>query len=105
VSSASEFEKAFAAFLEKAQERANKDYAAFQDGVIGNPPKLEAEPGKRYIRIIAASPGQRHAWAFVDTINGDVLKPDGWKRPAKGARGNVYDEYNGTGRVRWTGVR
>lgn len=99
------FEKAFAAFLEAAQARANADYAAFQNGCIGNPPKLEPEPGKRYIRVIATSPGQRHAWAFVDTTNGDVLKPDGWKRPAKGARGNIYDEHHGTGRVRWTGVR
>jgi hypothetical protein len=102
----SEFQQAFDAFLAKAQERANKDYAAFQNGgAIGNPPKLEVEPGKRYIRIVACSPGQRHAWAFVDTATGDVLKPDGWKRPAKGARGNVFDEHSGTGRVRWTGVR
>jgi hypothetical protein len=26
----------------------------------------------------------------VDRTNGAILKPDGWKRPAQGARGNIY---------------
>ena len=29
--------------------------------------------------------------AFVDIVTGDLLKAAGWKKPAKGARGNVAD--------------
>jgi hypothetical protein len=31
--------------------------------------------------------------------NGDVLKPASWKAPAKGARGNIFDEHNGLNRM------
>jgi hypothetical protein len=47
---------------------------------------------KRWVRI--ENPG---AYCFVDIETGDVLKTDGWKRPAitKTKRGNIFDEYNG----------
>ena len=48
-------------------------------------PALTASYGKRYIRIVR----EGSAFAFIDASNGDVLKADGWKRPAKHARGNV----------------
>lgn len=53
---------------------------------------VEAMPGgKRYIRIARMRDGRpESAYAFIDTKNGDVLKPDSWKRPAKHARGNIY---------------
>lgn len=38
---------------------------------------------------------ERSAHTFVDTTNGDVLKPASWKTPAKHARGNILDEHNG----------
>lgn len=96
------FETAFAAFMLKAQQVCDADYATF--GAIDHGPKLSAEPGRRYIRIVSYNGSQRSAWAFVDTTNGDVLKSAGWKVPAKGARGCIYDNLIGTGRVRWTGV-
>ena len=30
---------------------------------------------------------------------GDVLKAAGWKTPARGARGNIFDDNNGLGRM------
>ncbi len=67
-------------------------------------PTLIQEIGKRYIRIVRSRKvnGQvveRSAYAFIDTTNGNVLKPDGWKGPAKHARGNILDEKNGLGMV------
>ena len=53
------------------------------------------ERGKRYIRIAQARGPQRSAWAFIDTTNGDVLKPASWNAPAKHARGNIFDAFNG----------
>jgi hypothetical protein len=29
------------------------------------------------------------AYCFVDLTTGDILKPGGWDRPAKGVRGNI----------------
>ena len=33
----------------------------------------------------------RSCHCFVDTTNGDILKPDSYKKPAPRARGNIYD--------------
>lgn len=97
------FEPAFALFLSEAQRLGAEDYAHFAKSGWGT--TLVAERGKRFIRIVAEGNGQRSAWAFVDTTNGDVLKAAGWKAPAKGARGNIFDSKNGCGRVRWTSIR
>lgn len=42
---------------------------------------------------------ERSAHAFIDRTTGDVLKPAGWKTPAKGVRGNIHDAANGLGRM------
>lgn len=99
----SNFETAFAAFLAAAQAKVTADFTAFSPTMPV--PQLSTMPGRRYVRIVVESHGQRSAWGFVDSTNGDVLKTDGWKSPAKNfARGNIYDAQNGCGRVRWTGV-
>jgi hypothetical protein len=49
-----------------------------------------AEEGPKFIRIVVADyPGQRSAFCFLNKATGDILKSDGWKAPAKGARGNI----------------
>ncbi len=98
-----DFGVAFIAFMTEAQRRIEQDYAAFGGG--SNCPKIEPMGGPRFIRIVAVDVGSRSAWAFIDKTNGDVLKAAGWKAPAKNfARGNIFDEQHGCGRVRWTGV-
>lgn len=100
-----DFDTAFASFLVAAQSTSDRTYRQFQGAaqVQSTGPKLVAEHGRRYVRIVAEN-GQRSAWAFVDKTTGAVLKPDGWKAPAKGARGNIFDSANGCGRACWTGV-
>ena len=53
---------------------------------------LGFDVGRRYIRVYIQTVGQsdKSCHCFVDTTNGDVLKPDSWKKPARGARGNIY---------------
>lgn len=46
--------------------------------------------GRKYIRICAPSGPGRSAFCFVEVATGNVLKADGWKKPARGARGNIY---------------
>jgi hypothetical protein len=41
--------------------------------------------GQKYWRVVRGN----SAWCFVCRETGDILKADGWKKPAKGARGSV----------------
>lgn len=57
---------------------------------------LSLEQGPRYIRVIKTTQGnQRSAFCFVDRATGDILKTAGWKTPAKGPRGNLFDSHKG----------
>lgn len=82
---------ALANFVKLAQDLVTAQYA---------PPYpfkriLTVEPGRRYARIVAQDEGQpysRTCFCFVDMTNGDVLKSESWKKPAKHARGNIFNE-------------
>ena len=60
--------------------------------------KLSVNKGRRYDKIIVedvheeSRRNSKMVWGFVDKTNGNILKPEGWKKPAKHARGNIYDE-------------
>lgn len=57
------------------------------------------ERGSKYARLITTNEDhekpqaggytRRSAMGFVNLSNGDILKADGWARPAKGPRGNI----------------
>lgn len=81
------FETAFAKFLEVATALRAKG------GV--NTPQLTFEKGRKNIRVISESYGQRSVYCFVDIASGDILKSASWKAPAKGARGSIYSSDNG----------
>lgn len=47
--------------------------------------------GKKYVRVVKVSHGKnKSAFGFICRETGNVLKADGWKRPARGPRGNIY---------------
>lgn len=85
------FDAALSAWLKVAQDIVDADHARM--GFTAFPPgKVSVDPGgKKYLRIVKTDGASRSAHSFIDLANGDVLKPDGWKRPAKGARGNIFD--------------
>ena len=98
------FDAALESFINGCQKLVDDENLTFTT-------KIEKSPGgRKYIRICRADytdAGEvisRSAHCFVDTTNGNVLKAAGWKSPAKGARGNVYDTYNGLNRMSWTGA-
>ena len=81
---------------------------------IRNYPKCQAPTfsvmlGKKFARIVRTdtsgdpksiwSGEQKSVHCFVNMETGDVLKAAGWKAPAKGARGNIFDANNGLGRM------
>jgi hypothetical protein len=78
-----------AAFLAVAQGIVDRYYSrSFPTLEV---PKLVIEAGRRYARVVRCDSVQRSAHCFVDLTNGDLLKTDGWKKPAKHARGSLHD--------------
>ena len=68
-------------------------------------PRLEVKMGRKYTKLIIRDTvgSSTSVFAFIDTVNGDVLLPAGFNAPAKGARGNIYDKENGLSMISWTG--
>lgn len=91
-----EFTDALKLYIEGQQHLINEYWK--QMGFTYAPPdRVETEEGKRYVRVVRqdARGSSRSAMAFVDKTTGDVFKAASWKAPAKHARGNIFDEYNG----------
>lgn len=68
--------------------------------------KLTVDPkGKKYQRIVVTDTHKNgdalsadrggSVFCFINKENGDVLKADGWKGPAKGARSNIFNDKHG----------
>lgn len=89
------FEVAVASWLERAQAGVKAYHDRLCPNLPGRHSVLEVMRGPRYWRVVAVTDGQRSAFAFLDTKSGDVLKPAGWKGPAKHARGNVLSGPDG----------
>ena len=97
------FVDALERFLAGAQAMIDEQFVEFEPQ---RQPRLRVDPGgRRYLRIVLTrgDGGNRSAWAFIDTTNGDLLRPETWKGPAKTARGNIFDAAGGLAHVSWTG--
>jgi hypothetical protein len=85
-------------WLWSAQDIVNQNYARNFQRLTAS--VLEMSDGRRYIRVDVINDGgrgQRSVWAFIDKKTGDILKPAGYKAPAKHARGNLFDSVGGVG--------
>ena len=98
-----EFESRIRVWLEGAQEILD-DHCKQTFSQIGRF-KLELKPGKKYVKVVAINSCQSHAFAFIDMTNGDVLKVASWKRPAKHARGNIFNRDDGLDCVTPYGIK
>ena len=55
--------------------------------------------GSKYYKVVMNTRGShsdfnsRSVYCFINKRNGDILKPAGWRGPAKGRRGSVIDIY------------
>ncbi len=85
------FEHALARWLAGLTDATGEYYAATFPTLV--PSTYATERGTRYVRVVTVDRGGRggrSAYCFVDLTTGDLLKPAGWKGPAKGARGSIY---------------
>jgi len=88
------FEAALARFLAAAQVNLASHYATNYPNLvkIGQVDHLEAMEGVKYVRIVRTDGIGRSAYCFIEKSTGNVLKCDGYKRPAKGVRGSIYSQ-------------
>ncbi len=72
-------------------------YDAYMDRSFPTNPRKEwrIDMLQKRARIVSGS----GAHSFVDYETGDVFKPASWGSPAKHARGNIFDEHHGLGRM------
>ena len=95
-------------FLGYAQQMVEVDYHLFMPKRPEWTPVLQFDniTGRtKYAKIFTDNGTQKMVWGFIRLADGDVLKPEGWKKPALNfARGNIADTAHGLGRARWTGI-
>lgn len=80
-----DFEKSLASFIVGCK--------AISEKTTQRTVNFETTDGPRYVKVIRLD--QRSVHCFVEKSTGNVLKADGWTKPAKHARGNIYDQNNG----------
>lgn len=62
--------------------------------------KVISEDGQKYTKVLVQEPsGNKKIYCFINRENGDILKPATFSTPAKGPRGNIFDEHNGMKRM------
>jgi hypothetical protein len=84
-----EFREALERFF-AGVKKISDDYMTDRFPSLTKPPFELQELQKRW-RIVR----ETGAHCFVCKATGDVLKAETWARPAKHARGNIFDEHNG----------
>lgn len=99
-----DFEKSVDDFVKRLEELVNEHYAAnFPNLKV---PTCRIDRGPTYFRIVLVeNPDTERVWGFIATKNmqtkhllfqqGDIARPASWSRPAKHARGNIFDEDGG----------
>lgn len=50
--------------------------------------------GQRFIRIVSVGEHQRSVHCFIEIATGKIVKPAGWKAPAKYSNGELASKYN-----------
>ena len=92
------FEKAVQEWLASCQKMLDVHYRTQYKNLVA--PTLKIAKGSKNWKIVkVAEGGGRSVFAFIEVATGDILKPAGWKAPAKHARGNLWDDTKGMGRM------
>jgi hypothetical protein len=79
------YQTALDAFVAKLQAHSDAEFAEHYPNVT--PPRFRIDPLQKRDRIVRDD----SVHCFVDRETGAILKAAGWKAPAKGARGSIFD--------------
>lgn len=85
-------------FVEKLQELYDAEFAA-KFPFLKSPLITVDGSGRKYIRVVTVerypdkdTVGSTSVYCFINAENGDILKADGWKKPAVGKRGSIFND-------------
>lgn len=103
-----DFDAALSTFVTGCKTIADGHRAKIAPNVA--PDEFSVDDGQNYIRVVRGDGTGRSVHCFVAKRDvttkglgaikcGDVLKAAGWKAPARGVRGNIFDARNGLGRM------
>ena len=81
-------------YLNKLQEYSDKDCQENypQNWANGFSYKYEVTRTPKWYKVTHTIGEQTSVFAFIDPATGDIYKPAGWAKPAKGIRGNIFNE-------------
>lgn len=105
------FDKRLASWLKSVQKFLDDYYQKNFSNLSGTERLVvEMSRGRRYVKVFTHRPNtdgynQCMVFAFIDTTNGDILKPATWKAPAKTARGNLFNADDGMDCVTPHGIK
>jgi hypothetical protein len=87
-----DFDTRLTAFVTMVQDVMDANYR--REGFTIPAPVVSVDPnGKKYVRITRqTNDSDKSVYCFVEKTTGNILKPAGWKGPAKHARGNIYTD-------------
>jgi hypothetical protein len=78
-------------FCAKVQAMIDAHYAKHYTNLTSS--KIVYTLGNKYVRIVSDDGGSgRSVYCFVQASNGDILKSESWKKPAKHPRGNIFND-------------
>jgi len=83
------FETSLENFLSVITENSNEYYKTNYS--ILKPPVYVNLGGRKYIKIVSESENSSSVYCFVEKSTGLIYKPAGYRAPAKGARGSIYE--------------
>lgn len=107
-----EVRAAIALFIERVQAM----YDAHYDNPVLPSPQLGIDYGLKVAKVTKADRRinretgsvelaeyngrvSKSVYCFIDLSNGDLLKAEGWKKPAKGKRGSILNDNSDVGTV------
>ncbi len=81
-------------YLTKLQEYSDKDCQENypQNWANGYSYKYAVKRTQKWYKVTHTFGEQTSVFAFINPENGDIYKPAGWNAPAKGVRGNIFNE-------------
>lgn len=88
------FSAALESYINKLKEANDADFMenyprTFADN---NQPWFEYTRGAKWVKVLRCDKAQRSAFCFIDPTNGDIYKAANWNTPAKGVRGNIFND-------------